>query len=268
MIKGVDISEVQGQVDFNWLVSQGIQFVIVKCYEGNKGKDPMFEKNIAGARAAGLKVAAYHFTYPLPTDNIHPGRSPKEQAKLHYDAVGDDIPFVCCDMEWPEPQDFDKWGVTRESIKQWTLEYLEEYERLSGKRMVLYTYLFYGYHLKLSQEFAKYPLWIANFDFPPKMPYPWKDYVLQQTGGGTTGIKMTLPNGIPIDTDLAKDLSLWHPEEVPTPPMPEPVPEPTPIDPPPVEIPNPPPPVVPPGANFWTVLLQALQNLLNALFKK
>lgn len=267
MIKGCDISEVQGHVDFNWLVSQGIQFVIVKCYEGNKGKDPMYEKNIAAARSAGLKVAAYHFLYPLPIDPAHPGRTPKEQAKMHYDAVGD-IPFACADLEWPEPQDFAKWGVTRESIKQWTLEYLAEYERLSGKRMVLYTYFFYGDYLKLSPEFAKYPIWIANFDFPPRMPYPWKDYVLQQTGGGTTGIPLILPNGIPTDTDLAKDLSLWNESvEVPAPPMPEPIPDP-PVDPPPMTVENPPPPPIPPGANFLTILLQFLQNLINGLFKK
>jgi hypothetical protein len=266
-VKGVDISEVQGIVDFQWLKNQGIQFVIIKAFEGNKGKDPMFEKNIAGARAAGLKVAAYHFIYPLPTDPAHPGRSPKEQAKLHHDAVGDNIPFVCCDMEWPEPQDFPKWSVDANFIKQWTLEYLAEYERLSGKRMVLYTYFFYGDYLKLSPEFAKYPLWIANFDFPPRMPYPWTDYVLQQTGGGTTGIPLTLPNGIPTDTDQAKDLSLWDVPiiEVPPPPV-----EPQPESPPVIENPPFPPPPAPPSAspNFLTVLLQALQNLLQAIFKR
>lgn len=267
MIKGCDISEVQQVVDFNWLVQQGIQFVIVKCFEGNKGKDPNYEKNVAGARAAGLKVAAYHFLYPLPTDAAHPDRAPKVQAKLHHDTIGDDIPFVCADLEWPEPKDFSKWGVTSDSIKQWTLEYLAEYERLSGKRMVLYTYFFYGDYIKLSSEFAKYPLWIANFEHPPKMPYPWTDYVLQQTGGGTTGTPLVLPNGIPTDTDLAKDLSLWDLPivEVPLPPT---APDPTPVDPPPMTVENPPPPSIPSNTNFLTVLLQALQNLLNGLFKK
>lgn len=269
MIKGVDVSEVQQDIDFHWLSNQGIEFVIIKCYEGNKGKDPMYERNVLGAKVAGLKVAAYHFIYPLPADGVHPGRCPKEQAKLHSDAAGS-IPFACCDLEWPEPQNWAKWGCTADQIKAWTLEYLEEYERLTGKRMVLYTYLFYGKTLQLSTEFAKYPLWIANFDFPPKMPYPWTDYVLQQTGGGTSGIKMTLSNGIPVDTDQAKDLSLWNVPVAEAPPTPEPIFTPMPVaaDPPPVTIENPPPPVIPPNANFLTVLFQALQDLLNKLFKK
>lgn len=259
-VKGVDISSVQGNVDFEWLKNQGIQFVIVKCYEGNKGKDPMYERNVLGAKAAGLKVAAYHFIYPLPTDSIHPGRSPKEQAALHANAAGN-IPFACCDMEWPNPQDFPKWGVDTNFVKKWVLEYLAEYERLTHKRMILYTYLFYGKFLNLSTDFAKYQLWIANFDFPPKLPYPWTDYVIQQTGGGNTGVKMTLPNGIIVDTDLAKDLSLWGvstpeippPPEVPTEPLPPPI-----ID------------TSSPLQNFnlLAVAIRFFQNLFPSIFKR
>lgn len=260
-VKGVDISSVQGTVDFEWLKNQGIQFVIVKCYEGNKGKDPMYERNVLGAKAAGLKVAAYHFIYPLPTDSIHPGRSPKEQATMHYQAAGN-IPFACCDMEWPEPQNWAKWNVSADFIKGWVREYLEEYERLSGKRMVLYTYLFYGKYLNLPADFAKYPLWIANFDFPPKMPYPWTDYVMQQTGGGNTGIKMTLSNGIIVDTDLAKDLSLWDGPALEVPPQPE---DPT--------TPLPPPPIIDTSSplqnfNLLAVAIRFLQNLFPSIFKR
>lgn len=227
MVKGVDISSVQGNVDFKWLVSQGIQFVIVKCYEGNKGKDPYYDKNVAGAKAAGLKVAAYHFVYPLPTTAGHLDRDPKAQAKKHFEAAGN-IPFACCDLEWPEPQDWAKWGCTAPQIKQWTLDYLQEYERLSGQVMVLYTYYFYAKTLNLPVEFAKYPLWIANFSFPPLIPKPWTNYAMQQTGGGLTGVAMKLPNGIPVDTDLANDLSLWNARVIPTPEVP-PVPEPVPV---------------------------------------
>lgn len=265
-VKGIDISSVQGNVDFKWLVNQGIQFVIVKCYEGNKGKDPYYNRNVAGAKAAGLKVAAYHFIYPLPTDAAHPDRDPKVQAKMHYEAAGD-IPFACCDLEWPEPQDWAKWGCTADQIKKWTLEYLTEYERLSGQVMILYTYYFFAKTLSLPAEFTKYPLWVANFDFPPKVPKPWTDYVMQQTGGGKTGVAMILPNGIPVDTDLAKDLSLWNAPVVT--PVPEPTPEPTPPDPAPEPVPEPPvpPPPTPPspppaGQNPLVQLLQAILKLL------
>jgi lysozyme len=207
-VRGVDVSSVQGDVDFNWLVKQGIQFVIIKCYTGNDGKDPFYEKNLAGAAAAGLKFGIYHFIYPLPSDPAHPGRDPKAQAALHYKAAGDQK-IVCCDLEWPEPQDWLKWHVDGQFIAKWTLEYLAEYERLSGVRPLIYTYYFYAQACNLPPQFAQYKLWDANFEHPPKVPKPWTDWVMQQEGGGTTGVTMRLPNGIPVDTDLAKDLSLW-----------------------------------------------------------
>lgn len=228
-VKGVDISSVQENVDFNWLVQHGYQFVIVKCYTGNDGKDPFYDKNIAGAKAAGLKVGIYHFIYPLPTDPKHPGRDALTQAKLHYEAAGDQQ-VVCCDLEWPEPQDWSKWGCTAAQITQWTLDYLNEYERLSGVRPIIYTYFFYADFLKLPQVFAQYKLWDANFEHPPKIPAPWTDWVMQQDGGGVSGVKLTLPNGIPVDDDLAKDLSLWDPPAAVAPaPAPVPAPAPTPV---------------------------------------
>lgn len=244
-VKGVDISSVQANVDFNWLVGQGIQFVIVKCFTGNDGKDPFYEKNIAGAKAAGLKVGIYHFIYPLPTDPAHPGRDALTQARMHYEAAGDQ-PIVCCDLEWPEPQDWSKWKCSAAQINQWTLDYLAEYERLSGVRPIIYTYYFYGKTLNLPPQFADYKLWIANFSFPPAIPHPWTDWVMQQTGGGNTGVAMRLSNGIPVDTDLAKDLSLWGEMPLSAVPAPTPVTEPVvPVVEPTVPAPTEPAPIVP-----------------------
>jgi len=272
-IKGCDVSDVQGEVDFHWLVQQGFQFVIVKCFTGNDGKDSKYDENVAKARAAGLKVAAYHFIYPLPTDDAHPTRDPKVQAKLHYDAAGD-VSVVACDLEWPVPQEWaTKWNVNANFIKQWTLTYLAEYERLSGKRMILYTYPNFAQILQLSAnpEFAQYPLWIASYTNPPTIPHPWTDYVLWQDGGGTSGHKLTLPNGIPVDSDVAKDLSLWDTTNTEVPIKPSPL-DPISMDPVtnPIIINNPPPsPELPiSNANFLTGLIQALQNLLKEFLKK
>ncbi len=261
-VKGVDISEVQQNVDFNWLVNQGIQFVIVKCYTGNDGKDPFYEKNVAAAKAAGLKVGIYHFIYPLPTDPAHPGRDAISQARAHYQAAGDQQ-VVCCDLEWPEPQDWAKWKCTGAQITQWTLDYLAEYERISGVRPIIYTYYFYGKYLNLPTVFNQYKLWDANFSHPPMIPPPWTDWAMQQEGGGTTGVTMRLPNGIPVDTDLAKDLSLWDQASsapavavVPVPPVevlaPTPVPVPTLV------------PAPAPSGNIFTSILQLIAKLFGS----
>jgi lysozyme len=203
--KGIDVSTVQGAVDWPAVAAAGYTFAIVKCGQGNSGFDPDYTKNVAGARAAGLKVAAYHFVYPLPPQVGNPSRAPEAQAKLHFDHAGPDI-VACIDCEWPAPQDWAKWGCTASQINAWILAYLSAYQALSNATPIVYTYPDWAAHVGFTPEFAAYPLWAASYQLnAPLIPHPWTDWVLWQNSGG--GGK--LPNGAPVDTDYAKDLSIF-----------------------------------------------------------
>lgn len=250
-IRGVDISVVQGTVDFAAIKASGIDFVICRSGVGNSGIDNLYAKNVAAAKAAGLKVAAYHFIYPLPPLASQPLRDPVKQAQFHFNAAQGEL--ACIDCEWPAPQDFAKWGCTPAQLNQWMLAYLAEYTRLGGgKKPLVYTYPYWAATINFSPEFAQYDLWIASYEPKPAIPKPWTDWVLWQYSGG--GIH--LPNGAPVDGDYAKDLSLWD-AVVPT-PDPQPVPDPTatPITP----APSPPTPV--PTKNLWGVISDLFDNLL------
>lgn len=61
--KGIDISKWNGKVDFNAVKAAGYTFVIIKAGGSDYGfyKDPYFESNYKGAKAAGLKVGSYYF---------------------------------------------------------------------------------------------------------------------------------------------------------------------------------------------------------------
>ena len=67
MLKGIDVSKWQGQIDFNAVKRSGVDFVIIQAGYGKSvtQKDPYFEQNYARAKAAGLKVGAYWFSYAL-----------------------------------------------------------------------------------------------------------------------------------------------------------------------------------------------------------
>lgn len=282
LIKGVDISNIQGHVDFKALAASGVQFVICRCGVGNNGVDNLYKQNIANATAAGLKVAAYHFIFPLPTTKSQPTRDPKVQAKMHFDAAGN-VPVVCCDLEWPEQQDWSKWGCTAQQITEWTVAYLEEYESLSGTRPVVYTYPNFAKSLNLPESFAqKYKLWIASYqNGSPWVPKPWTDWVLWQDSGGT----QNLPNGGPVDTDKAKDLSLWDPQPVTTATtesasvVPIQVERPAPVETPvPIEVPAPvvvapepvavAPPAVPATPKFYVLIWQLITGLIAKFTKR
>lgn len=65
MIKGIDVSENNGYVDFDAVAAAGYKFVIVRCSYGKTGRDEMFLDNVNRAHAAGLLVGAYHYDYSL-----------------------------------------------------------------------------------------------------------------------------------------------------------------------------------------------------------
>lgn len=58
---GIDVSAHQGTIDWRAVAADGIHAAYVKATEGATFRDPGFEQNWRGARAAGLTVGAYHF---------------------------------------------------------------------------------------------------------------------------------------------------------------------------------------------------------------
>lgn len=251
-VQGYDISALQGDVNFQTLANNGIKFVILRCGIGNDGIDGDYKVNVARAQAAGLQVACYHFIYPLPTVPGKESRSPQAQAQAHFNAS--EGVLACCDLEWPTSDQWQHWGCSAAEIKQWALEYLQTYSQLSGRNMIVYTYPYFAQSLNLaaSPEFAQYPLWIASYEANPAIPAPWSDWVLWQTTGGGGH----LPNGAPVDTDIAKDLSLWGVGQAVAPiQVPDPVQAPDPV-----QVPAP----TSPGGNVWI----SIGNTISQLFKR
>lgn len=60
-VRGLDVSHHNGRIDWARVARQDVDFVWVKATEGSGGVDARFADNWAGARAAGLRVGAYHF---------------------------------------------------------------------------------------------------------------------------------------------------------------------------------------------------------------
>lgn len=61
---GIDVSEYQGTVNWNAVAADGISFVILRAGT-SRGKDAKFEENYLGAKAAGLHVGSYFYSYAL-----------------------------------------------------------------------------------------------------------------------------------------------------------------------------------------------------------
>ncbi len=67
---GIDVSQWQGNVNWATVASSGVKFAIIRCgytgmADGRRYTDPMFDKNIKMAHAAGIKVGVYYFSQAI-----------------------------------------------------------------------------------------------------------------------------------------------------------------------------------------------------------
>lgn len=68
MLNFIDLSEHNGAVDFNKVKAAGVDGAILRMGYGQEDKkqvDKRWEENYAKAKAAGLQVGAYHYSYAL-----------------------------------------------------------------------------------------------------------------------------------------------------------------------------------------------------------
>lgn len=212
MLRGADVSFLQGEIDWKPVATEGLRFAIVKGAEGNKPTvDPRFTENVLGVKTAGMVAGAYNFAYPLSHID------PVENAKLHFnltDDLGsnpDELP-PALDLEWPPPDEWQKWDCSPSQIRAWALAYLDTASSLWGCSPTLYTYPDFWMRVggPSEQAFASYNLWIASYQHPSSWPDdtmrpftfgPWgsNGTKLWQTSGGSF---YKLPNGVPCDTDV------------------------------------------------------------------
>lgn len=81
--KGIDVSQWQGNIDFNKVKADGIDFVIIRAGYGKVAsqKDPFFDSNYEGAKRAGLGVGVYWYSY---ADSVE---SAIQEAKTCLDVI-------------------------------------------------------------------------------------------------------------------------------------------------------------------------------------
>ena len=176
-VRGVDVSEYQGEVDWDKIKEQGISFAFVKATEGSKGKDSYFNKNFQKLKNMDMLLGIYHF-FSLESTG-------EEQAKNYIDTVGvtknDDsllIPIV--DIEYYS--DYKKEEPSKDWIKKELEVLLDKLESTYRLKPMIYTTMEF-YNDYLDGEFLDYDIWIRNILTKPNLENrTWKFW--QYTGRG------------------------------------------------------------------------------------
>lgn len=62
---GVDVSELNGHIDWQAMKNAGMNFAIIRLGWGNNHLDENFYENVNGALDAGMKIGVYYYSYAL-----------------------------------------------------------------------------------------------------------------------------------------------------------------------------------------------------------
>ncbi len=199
---GVDASHWQGTINWTQVAGAGKTFVFLKATEGATYADPTYVGNRSGARAAGIKVGAYHFARPDATPGDAVAEAQWFLSKVSF--ASDDLRPVL-DIEV-------NGGLSVSALQQWVRDWLDEVYRQTGRRATIYTSpSFWSSSMGNSQAIALAgytTLWIANWGVSsPTVPannwagFGWSFWQYSSTGS-VSGISGN------VDLDRAKSTDL------------------------------------------------------------
>ena len=170
--QGVDLSEYQGEVDFEKLKEAGIDYVMLRIggrgygETGNLFDDTKFDQYYENATKAGLKVGAYFFSQSISTEEA------KEEADYvikKLDGRTLDYP-VAYDFEQIEDDDARTDNVTSKELTQMAETFCDEIVK-NGYKSIIYSNTYLMYYMYDLETMKNYDFWVADYGDYPSMYY-------------------------------------------------------------------------------------------------
>ncbi len=187
---GIDVSQWQGNINFEAVSQSGIEVVYIKSSEGYS-VDPYFETNYKKATDAGLKVGVYHYVTATTVEEA--------QSEATFFVSNLEGKTIDCRLA----MDFEYFGnLSRNQINEIGLAFLQTVESLSGKEVVVYSDTSNAINI-WDETIAQYPLWVAEYGVEsPQANGTWLDWVGFQYSD--TGIISGI-DGSSVDLDYFTD---------------------------------------------------------------
>lgn len=175
--RGIDISEFQGEIDFEEVRRSGIEAVYIRVGAGEY-TDEYFAENYERAKAAGLKIGFYHY---ITARSVDQGR---RQARFFASLAAGREPDMRLAM------DFEYFGsLSVSQINAISEAYLDELTALTKREAVIYSDLSNARNIFSRALAEKYPLWAAQYGADePSANGKWREWVgFQYTDEGRIG---------------------------------------------------------------------------------
>ena len=200
---GVDVSKYQGTIDWNAVAADGAKYAILRagsCDNHGPYVDSTFEANYRGAKAAGLKVGAYLYTYATTEDTQN-----AELAVWLPALAGKTFDYpVFVDVEDNSLTSLGRDALT--ALVKRCMDILDQ----KGYTPGWYSYTNYINSYLDAAALSVYPLWVA--DYRDSLGYTGEYMMWQYTSSGRV-------SGIDGDVDCNWDYSGIY-DAAPTKPTP------------------------------------------------
>ena len=188
--RGIDVSHYQGEIDWEAMKAQGVEFAYIKATEGSSHADECYASNMEQAQKAGIAAGAYHF---FSFD------SPAVTQAEHFIAItgehpGNLIPTI--DIEFYGNKESDPPEAEGVRCELQTMLTLLE-ETYGCKPMIYTTQTVYYKYIK--GQFTEYPLWIRNVYFPPVQQWTLWQYTDQLRPDGIGGAESRVDGDVVAD---------------------------------------------------------------------
>lgn len=158
----IDVSRYQGKIDWAQVVAAGYKGAMLKTVSTNHKLsrradglyiDPTFETNYRNARAAGLDVGVYYYTYATSE-----AMADAELALVRQAVYGKELTMpVCVDVEENKLKPMSTLDLT--NLTAYALEQVEK----MGFYAQLYTYTGYSYELDMGRLANRWDVWLADY---------------------------------------------------------------------------------------------------------
>ena len=170
---GIDVSEWQGNIDFNKVKETGITFVImrigVQTKDGLPNIDGQYKENIRKAKEAGLKVGVYLYSIAGTKEEA------QEQAKWVVDTLDGEALELGVTFDWENWKYWNSYKISFHDINEIANTFMKTI-RDSGYSSMLYGSKFYLETIWTNKY--NYPVWLAHY-IDGKSDYKG-DYVIWQ----------------------------------------------------------------------------------------
>ena len=178
-VRGIDVSEHQGEIDWDAVAADGVEFAYIRVSDSLSRMDPYFERNWQEAGRVGLLRGVYQY--------FRPSQDPVAQAQVLLDAMGPIGPDILPPMFDIETDSNQTDAVVSARAQVW----LEMVENATGVRPIVYTYPSFWAENDFEGNWSDYLLWIANYEVEcPLVPDDWNRWAFFQysSTGAVDGI--------------------------------------------------------------------------------